>query len=131
MTLKIVKLKNVNLPKLPFRKAAKLVLGDTYKLDVIFASDKFMKNLNKTYRKKDKSTNILSFALSSKEGEIVFDTDLVKKEAKKTELSFKEYLWRLFLHGILHLKGHRHERNLTAAKKMSRAESKLLKVFPV
>ncbi len=124
MTLKIVKLGKIGLPKLPYRKAALRVLGRSYELDLIFASSAFMKNLNKTYRRKNKSTNVLAFGLSETKGEIVFDSELIKREARKYGQTFKKQLWRLFLHGIFHLKGYKH------GSRMDAAEAKILKSFP-
>lgn len=84
-----------------------------------------MKKLNKTYRKKDKSTNVLSFGLDKMRGEIVFDIQLIKKEAPKRGLTFKQWLWKLYLHALLHLKGHRH------GTVMSKKETKLIESFNI
>lgn len=101
------------------------MLGKQFELDLIFSSGFFMKKLNKTYRKKDKSTNVLSFGLDKMRGEIVFDIQLIKKEAPKRGLTFKQWLWKLYLHALLHLKGHRH------GTVMSKKETKLIESFNI
>ncbi|MDP3785264.1 MAG: rRNA maturation RNase YbeY [bacterium] len=109
-------MKNFLPPRLPYERAAKKILGKSYELDLIFVKSSDMKNLNKHYRKLNKSTNVLSFALSPAFGQLVFDPNLIKKEAKSSGKPFRKYLWRLFLHGLLHLKGFQHGRKMDAAE---------------
>ncbi len=116
MILNIVKLKNFLPPRLPYKRAAKKILGKSYELDLFFVKSSDMKNLNKHCRKLNKSTNVLSFALSRTAGQLVFDPALIKKEAEFYGENFKKYFWRIFLHGILHLKGFRHGRKMDAAE---------------
>ena len=74
------------------------VLGPDYDLSLAWISTAVMRKLNKTYRDKDKATNILSFPLSATEGEILLCAD---------QLGVEEVI-PLFIHGLLHLKGLRH-----------------------
>jgi probable rRNA maturation factor len=112
MILKIVRLSKARLPKLPYGEAARKILGENYELDLIFADSRFVKNLERQYLGRKKDTNILSFPLSKSVGEIVMNPEFIKKEALNYKVSFKRYLFRLFLHGILHLKGFRHGREM-------------------
>ena len=114
---------------LPFEKALGRVLGRKYELEVIFVPKGKMKSLNKTYRNKPRTTNVLSFSLDKKHGQIFFDAEFIKKEAKDLKTTFSARFWRLFLHGILHLKGLDHIKP-NEAKQMKLAESRLLKIFP-
>jgi len=131
LSITLVKLTKVRFPSLPFQKAATKVLGRNYEIDVIFANGEFVKKLNRKYRGENKSTNVLSFALSRTRGEIVFDVILVKREALQLERTFRQYLWYLFLHALLHLKGYQHESSKKEAEQMQKAEEKLLKFFNV
>ncbi|MBU1159715.1 rRNA maturation RNAse YbeY [Patescibacteria group bacterium] len=88
-------------------------LGKNYNLSVVFAGDKLIKNLNKKYRKKNKSTTVLSFPLSKKDGEIFLNKNLTKKQDK-------DYL---FIHSLLHLKGFEH------GLEMEKKELKIMKKF--
>lgn len=92
------------------------ILGKKYSLSIAYVSAKKSKEINKIYRKKDKSTNVLSFALKKNEGELVLCKEVIKKEAKKEKRDFDRYLQFLVIHGMLHLKGMRH------GKKMEKAE---------
>ena len=74
------------------------VLGPDYDLSVAWVTPDVIHRHNLNYRGKDKPTNILSFPLSDKAGEILLCADLMS-EAEVIPL---------FIHGLLHLKGRRH-----------------------
>ena len=98
----------------PFDKIKNLALGKSYSLSLVFIGKTTSQRLNKTYRGKNKPTNILSFPLDKKMGEIFITPSIAKKE-----------LSSLFIHGLMHLKGHTH------GDTMDRAEEKLRKQFSV
>jgi len=96
-----------------------------------------MKNLNKSYRKKDRVTNVLSFREGDSKidlphsdgkylGEIIICYPQAVKEAKQSNQSLNQYLELLFLHGFLHLLGYEHKTS-AQAKKMESLEKKILK----
>lgn len=111
------------LPRLPFDSIREKILGSKYELSVTFLTPSAQKKLNKKYRGKNKSTNILSFPLSKKNGEITFDLSLVKKESKNFDMTYSQFLKYLFIHGCLHLKGYEH------SSTMEKEERKYLKIF--
>lgn len=84
------------------------ILGKRYSLSIAFVSQKKSQEINKKYRKKDKPTNVLSFALRPGEGELVLCKAVIKREAKKFDRTFEDFLGFLVIHGMLHLKGHEH-----------------------
>jgi len=96
--------RNLPLSKLRFQLIKEKVLGKKFELSLVFAGKAKMKSLNKKYRKKDYSANILSFSLSETTGEIFINLD-TQFEAKKFEMSYKKYISFLLIHGCLHLKG--------------------------
>ncbi len=96
------------LPNLPFSLLKGDILGKNYNLSVAYVSEKTSKELNKKYRGKNKSTNVLSFALSKTEGELIICPGVVKKEKKKFGKNFRELLGFLVIHGMLHLEGMEH-----------------------
>lgn len=87
-----------------------MTLGEAYELSLVFADDSLMHKLNLKYRQKDRSTDVLSFALEKNLGEIFIN--------KKEKPARKEYL---LIHAILHLKGLNH------SEKMEKEEKKILK----
>ncbi len=96
------------LPSLPFVLIKEDILGKNYSLSIAFISKAKSKEINGAYRKKNKPTNILSFPLSKKEGEILICPEVVRKELKKFNKTFRELLGLLVIHGCLHLKGFEH-----------------------
>jgi rRNA maturation RNase YbeY len=96
------------LPNVPFLPIKEAILGKTYDLTITFCSPKESQDLNRTYRNKDYPTNILSFPLSEKEGEIYICLSTSRKDATKFEMSYIKFLHLLVIHGCFHLKGHEH-----------------------
>lgn len=93
---------------IPFSKIKEVSLGKDYELSLVFAGPEKIKRLNLTYRNKNTSTDILSFPISESEGEIYICPDEARKEAKKFDRDFKNFIAFLFIHGCVHLKGHDH-----------------------
>ena len=127
----MVKLSLSNLPKKPkvsgafFASAKDAVLGSGYELSVAFVSPAKMSKLNRRYRKKSGSTDILSFPLSKKEGEIVFCMKDVVRESKHFGRTPDNFLKFLFIHGLVHLKGYAH------GSRMESEERKFQKRFGI
>jgi probable rRNA maturation factor len=111
------------LPGLPFLKLKDQILGKDYELSIIFATAKISAKLNGHYRGKKKPTNILSFPLSPKSGELVIHLPTAKKEAPAFGMGFKNFLGYLIIHGMLHLKGMQH------SSKMERREKQFCRAF--
>ncbi|HUC88437.1 MAG TPA: rRNA maturation RNase YbeY [Candidatus Paceibacterota bacterium] len=111
------------LPRLPFVSIKEAILGKQYDLSVGFIASKEQKKINKTLRNKDKTTNILSFSLSDRSGEITFDLRQVKRDAPRFKMPYSKFLKYLFIHGCLHLKGCEH------SSTMEEEEKRFLKKF--
>jgi len=108
---------NLSMRGLPFRQIKKAVLGDRYRLSLVFIGNVRSKALNKKYRGKDKPANVLSFPFSSSEGEIFLNPLCAKKDAPSFEVTPQKMLGILFIHGMLHLKGMRHGSTMEQAEK--------------
>ena len=113
------------LPRVPFVNIKNTALGKDYSLSLVFIGEKKSKELNFSYRGKNKPTNILSFPLNKKSGEIFITLSVVKKQLKKFDRKFENLVAFLFIHGLMHLKG------LDHSSTMERAEEKLRKQFLV
>ena len=121
MVFKVITLTRRTLPRLPYRKAAEGALGKNYDLEVIAAPHSLMKTINKTYRGKETSTNVLSFSLGRGAGQLFLGLAVIAKEAGKLGLSERMHTWNIYLHGLLHLKGFTHGLAMERAfKKISR-----------
>ena len=87
-----------------------------YQISVSITGDSEIAELNKKYRGKDSSTDVLSFELrkniSDKEfyiGDIVVNKDQAKRQCKKYGNTLEEEIAQLIEHGVLHLLGVHHE----------------------
>jgi rRNA maturation RNase YbeY len=100
--------KNGTLPNVPFLHIKEKLLGKRYDLTVVFCTPKESQERNNTYRDKNYPTNILSFPLSETTGEIYISLSTARKDAKKFNMRYEDFLYLLCIHGCLHLKGHDH-----------------------
>lgn len=97
-------------PRVPFEKIGDEILGKSYELSLVFCGNSLSRRLNRIYRNKDKTANVLSFPLSRKSGEIFINLSR----------SATFGVTKLFVHACLHLKGMEH------GDKMERREKELL-----
>lgn len=118
------------------RRAAEAALADTsasgVEIGVVLTDDAKMRALNRTWRGKDKATNVLSFpapASGSTEprllGDVVLAYETIAREAAEQRISARDHLAHLTVHGVLHLLGHDHE-NDRDAETMERREREVL-----
>lgn len=96
------------LPRVPFEKIKKEILGSSYELSLVLIGDSLGKRLNQKHKNKNTPTNILSFPISENEGEIFLNVRRAQRDAKKFGQTTREHVAFLFIHGCLHLKGHEH-----------------------
>jgi probable rRNA maturation factor len=123
VTKKIKKNPSIKVPL--FLSMKNKVLGKKYNLSVVFVSLALSKKLNFKYRKINKPTDILSFPVSKDEGEIFINLECARKKAKVFERDEINYLYFLFIHGLVHLKGFEH------GSRMERKEKKFRKFFGI
>ncbi|MFA6227183.1 MAG: rRNA maturation RNase YbeY [Candidatus Paceibacterota bacterium] len=96
------------LPSLPFLNMKNYVLGEDYSLSLVIVGKKKIRDLNKKYRGIDSSTDILSFPLEKKLGEIFICQDIAREKAPLFEREYNNFLSYLFIHGLVHLLGYDH-----------------------
>ena len=92
-------------------------------VNVLLTNDRKMRELNRRFRRKDKTTDVLSFP-SLDGGDIAISLPLAKENARTLGHKIGDELKILILHGTLHLKGHDHESDNGA---MARLERRLRK----
>lgn len=95
---------------------------------LIFVSAEKMAELNRKYRRRNKPTNVLSFALGASSGlgagDVAICPEVVKAEAKASGFTQKNWMTRLIVHGILHLSEYDHKTQKDTAA-MEGVESKI------
>lgn len=115
--IEINNLTNFAVDKKFFLGVAKKVLkGEnkgTENVSIAFVSPEEIRQLNKKYRRKDKPTDVLSFARVSdfahESAEVVICPFVVRQMDDDSALSLKKKLARALIHGLLHVLGYDHE----------------------
>jgi len=89
-------------------------------VDVSFVDEKEIRRLNKKYRKKDKATDVLSFAYGNEGimGDVLICKAVAKRNAGLFNNTYEQELERLVIHGVLHVLGYDHGREMSHAEKI-------------
>lgn len=105
-------------------------------LSIAIVGDRSIRRINRQYLGRDKSTNVISFAMQEGPfagvnpeilGDVVISAVTCAREADEGGISFSFRLHFLLLHGILHLAGYDHERSgEIEAKKMEKKEREIV-----
>lgn len=97
-------------------------------LSLWIVGDERMRELNRTHRRKDKPTDVLSFPQGGSPeallGDVVISEDTAKRQAAEYDAPLQREVERLLIHGILHLLGYDHVR--PAERKRMRSEERRL-----
>ena len=110
---------------------------DAHEISIVIMDDSGIEQLNKTYRRIDKPTNVLAFPMQEGEfsditpgllGDVVISLETALKEAGTAKISLEERLSQLLIHGILHLLGFDHE---TGEKDAIAMEDKSLELIRI
>ena len=83
---------------------------------ILLSNNKNIKKLNKKFRNKNKSTDILSFPAEKKInikkspyiGDIVVSYEFINNPKALSDLEFKSKVTKILIHGFLHLLGYDH-----------------------
>jgi len=137
--------KKIKNPKIYFnkrlKKISKLVKffkGKNITFTLLLTNSINMKRLNKKFRNYNKPTDVLSFPFFSKKrlnftkrknfyiGDIATCYEIINSRAQKNNF-FLEFD-KVWIHGLLHLIGYNHIKNIDYFK-MDRVEKKILKSF--
>lgn len=104
-------------------------------LSIFFTDDIHIAQLNSQYLGRDGPTNVLAFPMSGGSpphiesgmlGDVVVSVDTAIRESKKLKKPLDEIIYRLLIHGILHLLNYDHERSSEEAQRMEKEENRLL-----
>lgn len=110
-------------PNLPYEDIKKSILGSSYDLALHFVGEKRAVTINKLTRQKTYAPNVLSFPYTDTIGEIIICPQVASREAADFNMTTDGYIGFLFIHGLLHLKGHDH------GKVMETLEKKYIRKF--
>ncbi|GAA5180796.1 rRNA maturation RNase YbeY [Niveibacterium umoris] len=103
-------------------------LGTDAEINVRFVGEAESQALNKEYRGKDSSTNVLSFPYTEEPlvvGDLVVCWPVVQREAREQGKALEAHAAHMIVHGTLHLQGWDHE-NEDDAEEMESVEREIL-----
>ena len=136
------------IPKTPLQNIIKTKVIANIEISILLTNDQQIKELNQSYRQKDKATNVLSFPLLDCKkikngnlanldlannkianeiilGDIALSYQTICQEALQQNKTFDHHLTHLIIHSLLHLIGFDHQR-ISEAKIMEELEIRIL-----
>jgi len=139
--IKKIKINNQKIKKLVI-DILKILNYQDFDIGIWFTTNNTIKKYNKNYRKKDKTTDILSFPFHTQLkagkkitihspdeknlGDIIVSLEYAQKDAQEAKRSLHNHLKILLIHGICHLLGYDHKTDADY-KKMQTKEALILK----
>lgn len=108
-------------------------------LGVTFVGDRRMRRLNREFRGKDRTTDVLAFAMREAKvpgmsqrgvfplGDVVISLPTALRQARSENRPVDVELAMLLVHGVLHLCGYDHERSTAETRRMRRMEGIVLR----
>ena len=114
-------------------------LGEDGEFSVHFITDEEIQALNRDYRGKDEPTDILTFRILDGEefpsfpgeekelGDMFISMDAMRRNAAEFSVSPDEELFRLLLHGVLHLEGYDHQTNDFSSEPMLMRQEEIIR----
>jgi probable rRNA maturation factor len=137
---KYIKLPNFYINKRLRKIGKKLSIfkKNNFKFSILLSGDSEVKDLNKKFRKKNKTTDVLSFPfhekkalntlLKEKKRHIYLGDIIINLNKMTSKIKDKHFLLnfdKIWIHGLAHLLGYRHKSNHDFSK-MSKIENKLI-----
>ena len=125
------------------RKIAQIISADLgyqdAELSIVITDDVGIRELNRTWRKKDRATDVLSFPQLDADtpvaagaivlGDIVISIETAARQAQQAQHDLEAEVRRLLVHGVLHLLGHDHVHGGHQARRMQQQEQRLLQLL--
>ena len=138
MTTRFYFLKKISLSKRTVLKKFLQKIADVEKtkikeLSIIFCSDSYLLEINKTFLSHNYHTDIITFDLTEKNeiaktAELYISVDRVRANSIEYQSSINNELHRVVFHGILHLCGYK-DKSRIDIQKMREKENKYLNLY--
>jgi rRNA maturation RNase YbeY len=135
-----VRLRRLAKRQAAFLRAAESILeavGEPQsELSLELVGDGRMRRLNRLYRRKDRTTDVLAFPMRESDnpcpmllGDVAISVPTALRQAREAGRSPNDELAALLVHGVLHLCGYDHERSAKEAARMHRREREILQAI--
>jgi probable rRNA maturation factor len=104
-------------------------------ISILFTDDATIADLNRQYLHRNGPTNVLAFPMTSDSpndiqtgmlGDVVISLDTASREAEVQKEPIEDTVYRLLIHGVLHLLNYDHDRSSEDEEIMTREEKRLL-----
>ena len=115
---------------------SRVILSENKKegdINYIFCDDEFLVEINQQYLNHDTLTDIISFDYSvgnELHGDVFISVQRVQENAAEFNVSFKEEILRVMVHGLLHYCGYK-DKSVEEEKVMRLKEDEKIKLFHV
>ncbi len=133
--------KRTRLNSRKLRKAAQRILAELgcpdAELSIAFMDDLQIRELNRRYLRRDRSTNVLAFSMKEGEfgtlasrllGDLAISVETAERQSNRFGLKAEGMIFLLMIHGILHLLGYDHEGSKKEAREMALKQTELLRL---
>ena len=102
-------------------------------INIIFCPDDYLHDLNQRFLDRDTLTDVIAFDYGEDEqyisGDVFISIDRIKDNAKKFNTGTEQELFRVIIHGVLHLCGYA-DKNDEEKSEMTALEDKYLSLLP-
>jgi probable rRNA maturation factor len=103
-------------------------------ISVLFVEDREIRDINKTYLKRDRPTNVIAFSMQEGPfrkihpqvlGDVVISIETAFRDARKEGMPLEDEILFLLIHGILHLLGYDHEGSAARSRRMGQKQREI------
>lgn len=106
------------------------------RVSIIFCDDKTIHKINKEYRKKNRPTDVISFAYNESPfpvagkfrhvGDIYLSLERAQEQSIEYNHSIRDEIIRLIVHSICHLAGYDHEKSVKEDRRQRKKEDEII-----
>ncbi|MCX7982098.1 MAG: rRNA maturation RNase YbeY [Syntrophales bacterium] len=99
-----------------------------YEVSLLLTDDEGITQLNHLYLKRNRPTNVISFPMNEGTwlGDIAISVETAAREAEEGDMTLRDEIVYLFIHGLLHLIGYDHESGDESAAALMRDRERSL-----
>ena len=129
---RLVKVKKIIKKIFQYKKLLKFNYRLNYYCNIVLMNDSLIRKFNKQYKKRNKSTDVLTFISKIKKNnviekhcDIMISAETILNEAEKNNKCFYDHFAHLIIHSILHINGYSHNND----KYFSMMKNKEIKIL--
>ena len=129
---RLVKVEKIIRRIIRYKKLLKFNYNTSYYCNIVLMNDFLIKKFNYSYKRKNKSTDVLTFISNIKKNsviekhcDIIISAETAFKDAKKSKKNFYDHFAHLIIHSILHINGYSHN----SKKKFLLMKNKEIKIL--